>query len=184
MLFKDYYEILGVSPTADAAAIKVAYRQLALKWHPDKHPEQDVKSIMQDINEAYAILKNSQSRSKYDNEYVLFKKNKSKEEYNQQTSSWERTNCQQRARKHEETCWQDFHYDYDVKDNDLKEDIRNAREYADRLVDAFFSELKRNSRLAAKGAWNGAKYYIYALLILMTCGFLIRMCIDSSSISV
>jgi len=34
-----HYETLGVAVTADANAIRKAYRQLALKWHPDKHPE-------------------------------------------------------------------------------------------------------------------------------------------------
>lgn len=50
-MFKDYYKILEISPDADSATVKDAYRKQALKWHPDRHPNMDVKSIMQDINE-------------------------------------------------------------------------------------------------------------------------------------
>ena len=62
-MFKDYYKILEISPDADSATVKAAYRKQALRWHPDRHPNMDVKSIMQDINEAYAILKDPRKRA-------------------------------------------------------------------------------------------------------------------------
>ena len=68
-MFKDYYKILEISPDADSATVKAAYRKQALRWHPDRHPNMDVKSIMQDINEAYAILKDPRKRARYDEEY-------------------------------------------------------------------------------------------------------------------
>jgi curved DNA-binding protein CbpA len=71
-VFKDYYKILKISSDADSNAIKAAYRKQALEWHPDRHPDMDVKSIMQDINEAYAILKDPQKRARYDEEYKFF----------------------------------------------------------------------------------------------------------------
>lgn len=54
---KDYYSILGVSEDADASAIKKAYRQLAVKYHPDKNPgdlQAEVK--FKEITEAYEVL--------------------------------------------------------------------------------------------------------------------------------
>lgn len=45
---------------------------MSMKWHPDKNPDADVTSMMQDINEAYAILKNKEKRHRYDQEYALF----------------------------------------------------------------------------------------------------------------
>ena len=64
---KDYYQILGVEKTADIKQIKAAYRELALKYHPDRnreHPEMTDK--MKAVNEAYAVLSNPQKRREYD----------------------------------------------------------------------------------------------------------------------
>jgi curved DNA-binding protein CbpA len=71
-MFKDYYQILGIPLTSSRQDIKNAYRQLSLKWHPDKNPGIDVTEIMQDINEAYKILYDEESRARYDIEYQIF----------------------------------------------------------------------------------------------------------------
>lgn len=66
---KDYYEILGVSKDASEDQIKKAYRRLALKYHPDKAPEDKKKEYEQkfkDISEAYKILSNKDKRAQYD----------------------------------------------------------------------------------------------------------------------
>ncbi|EGR31789.1 hypothetical protein IMG5_101980, partial [Ichthyophthirius multifiliis] len=55
---KDYYKILGVERNASDQEIKKAYRKLALKWHPDKNPEnkEEADKIFRDINEAFQVL--------------------------------------------------------------------------------------------------------------------------------
>lgn len=64
---RDYYEILGVDRRASEAALKKAYRQLALKYHPDKNPgEKRVEEHFKEINEAYAILSDPEKRARYD----------------------------------------------------------------------------------------------------------------------
>lgn len=66
MEFKDYYEILGVKPDADAAAIKTAYRKLARKFHPDVSKEAGAEERFKSVNEAYEALKDPERRRSYD----------------------------------------------------------------------------------------------------------------------
>lgn len=64
----DYYRILDVSRTASSGDIKKAYRKLALKWHPDKNPENLEESTkrFKEISEAYEVLIDERKRRVYD----------------------------------------------------------------------------------------------------------------------
>jgi len=66
MHFKDYYEILGVEPTAGEAEIKTAYRRLARKLHPDVSKEAGAEEKFKAVNEAYEALRDPQKRAAYD----------------------------------------------------------------------------------------------------------------------
>jgi len=67
MDFKDYYKILGVSKNASADEIKKAYRKLALKYHPDKNPNnKTAEDKFKEINEANEVLGDSEKKKKYD----------------------------------------------------------------------------------------------------------------------
>ena len=67
MAKKDYYEILGVSKNADTKEIKKAYRKQAIKYHPDKNPNDKVaEEKFKEAAEAYDVLSNSDKRQKYD----------------------------------------------------------------------------------------------------------------------
>jgi DnaJ-class molecular chaperone len=65
---RDYYAILGVPRDADAARLKKAYRKLAMKWHPDKNPDNqaEAQAKFQDISEAYDVLNDPDKRRIYD----------------------------------------------------------------------------------------------------------------------
>jgi molecular chaperone DnaJ len=67
MLKRDYYEVLGIDKSTDSAGIKRAYRGLAMKYHPDKNPDDTQASTkMAEINEAYAVLCDHNKRQLYD----------------------------------------------------------------------------------------------------------------------
>mmetsp|Transcript_34728 Transcript_34728/g.73973 ORF Transcript_34728/g.73973 Transcript_34728/m.73973 type:complete len:457 (-) Transcript_34728:85-1455(-) len=63
---RDFYNILGVSRSADKAEIKSAYRKLAKKFHPDANPGKDTTTEFQEVNRAYEILSDEDKRKKYD----------------------------------------------------------------------------------------------------------------------
>src|SRR5450631_2156694 len=67
MAKRDFYEILEVQRTASDGELKTAYRKLAMKWHPDRNPDdKDCEAQFKEINEAYDILKDEQKRAAYD----------------------------------------------------------------------------------------------------------------------
>ncbi len=64
---RDYYEILGVSRSADEEEVKRAYRRLALQYHPDRNPDDpDAEQRFKEAAEAYDVLRDPQKRSRYD----------------------------------------------------------------------------------------------------------------------
>jgi molecular chaperone DnaJ len=67
MAKQDFYEILGVSKSADAEELKRAYRKLAMQFHPDRNSgDKTAEQKFKDISEAYDVLKDDQKRAAYD----------------------------------------------------------------------------------------------------------------------
>ena len=64
---RDYYEVLGVDRQADEATIKKAYRKLAMKYHPDRNPDnKEAEEKFKEIGEAYEVLSDPEKRAAYD----------------------------------------------------------------------------------------------------------------------
>jgi len=64
---RDYYEVLSVTRTATDQEIKSAYRRLAVKYHPDKNPnDATAEEKFKEAAEAYSVLSNDEQRKRYD----------------------------------------------------------------------------------------------------------------------
>ena len=67
MTKRDYYEILGLSKNASAEEIKKAYRQMAMKYHPDRNPgKKEAEEKFKEAAEAYEVLTEPEKRARYD----------------------------------------------------------------------------------------------------------------------
>lgn len=67
MAKRDYYEVLGLSKSANKADIKKAYRQIAMKYHPDKNPgDKEAEANFKEAAEAYSVLNDEQKKAHYD----------------------------------------------------------------------------------------------------------------------
>lgn len=65
---RDYYEVLGVTKNSTLDDIKKAYKKLAMKWHPDKNPNdmEMAKEKFREVSEAYQVLSDPEKRKNYD----------------------------------------------------------------------------------------------------------------------
>ena len=167
-MFRDYYAILEVSYHALPEEIKSAYRQLSKKWHPDVNPDVDVTSKMQDINEAYCVLKDIEKRRRYDEEYKRFKQ--FQQIYTNKTDSTHTSTTSSTATSSSKS----YYYDYNVNDESVWNDMESARAEATRLVREFLNNLKKDGKNAAKGAWEAIYPYILVSIVFSIIGLIIH----------
>ena len=102
-MVKNYYKTLGLSTSATKAEIKVAYRKLAKKYHPDKNKSKQASQLFIEVNEAYAYLTNEGSsyRINYPEKTTNSNKSKSSEDELRKRMDWARKYAQYKKVKEE-----------------------------------------------------------------------------------
>jgi curved DNA-binding protein CbpA len=122
---------------------------------------------MQDINEAYCLLKDTEKRRRYDEEYKRFKQF-------QQTSNKTNSNHTSTTSSTATSSSKSYHYDYNVNDESVWNDMESARAEATRLVREFLNNLKKDGKNAAKGAWEDIYPYILVSIVFTIIGLIIH----------
>jgi curved DNA-binding protein CbpA len=146
-MFKDYYSILEVSFTASQDEIKKAYYEQALKWHPDKNPNKDTTGRMQDINEAYLILKDVEAKERYDNQYKHFEKYKKEQEEHAKYSG---------GQSQDESNFKSHHSNFNNNDGVLRKWMENAKKQAIDLAKQSIEDLKGMLKVGVQAATKEA----------------------------
>jgi|ERR1035437_953990 curved DNA-binding protein CbpA len=168
-MFKDYYAILEVGENATQEEIKSAFKKQALKWHPDKNPGVDTTQRMQEINEAYLILKDTEARERYYIEYQRFKqyqrqKAQASEDRQKQREYEQQRQSQQKEKKHYEKTYE--YADYNVNDDILKKWMNNAKRQAVELAKQTIEDLKGMVVAGTKAATKEAGgCFIFQIII-------------------
>lgn len=100
-MYKNYYQILGISENDDAEHIKAAYHRMARKWHPDiaSNKDEAIKKF-KEINEAYQVLSDKFKKTEYDKAksfYDYAQKNKNEDDF--QSDNIKESNCNKKTKK-------------------------------------------------------------------------------------
>ena len=124
MIFKDYYKILEVKSTATEAEIKKAYRRLAIKYHPDKNPDNKAaEEKFKEINEAYSVLSDPEKRRKFDSLRNLGRKkttNRTTSQRSNYSYSYKRKDSEDPHK-----LWEEFKRDYNLKNLKFSDFFKN-----------------------------------------------------------
>jgi curved DNA-binding protein CbpA len=167
-MFIDYYAILNVSIDADPAEIKTAFKNQALKWHPDKNPGVDTTQRMQLINEAYLILKDYDARQRYNIEYLNYKKRQ-----NQANQKTQKENQWEERDKTQENFNQKFEDNsYEIFDEELKKWMSNARNQAVNLAKQTIDDIRGMSKVGGQAIVEAAlggvvKYFVWGIIMFL-----------------
>jgi curved DNA-binding protein CbpA len=176
-MFVDYYGVLEINLSSTLDQIRSAFKKQALKWHPDRNLGQDTTLRMQQINEAYLILKDPEARELYDIEYHKFKQYQ--QGYNDNETQRNRSQGENDKEKYQNEKQYEYK-EYTVNDDILGRWMENARKQAVDLAKKTIEDIKGISAAGAKAVANETltgigRYIIFTIIILVIIG-LIKTC--------
>ena len=121
-IMTDYYKILGVSEDADAKEIKAKYRKLAMKYHPDRNPDdKKAEEMFKAISEAYEILGDENKRKEYDEKRKNKRNSNNSQRFDGKKSSRAEQNSESAKRGAEA-----FFRNFSANPNDIKNMFESA----------------------------------------------------------
>ena len=175
--FKDYYQLLGIEKSATPEEIKVAYRELALKVHPDHNPGKEAHKRFIELNEAYHILTDVNKRRKYDHVYLRhYATKKHQADYSSQlemtrqkrASRYKRGRYTPRVRYHGTAATQGDYFDKDRK--------KQRRKPYNEVNDAYVREVEAayESEMAGLRMYGTFTRFIALLLLVFGIGMLLE----------
>jgi curved DNA-binding protein CbpA len=142
--------ILNIDKNATQEQIKVAFKKQALIWHPDRNPNQHTTQQMQDLNEAYLILKDFEARRRYDIAYENFKKIKQDYQNHSQSANISDNSIN----------------NFEVSDDTLKKWMENARRQAVDLAQQTIRDFKGMSKVGVEAGVKEASSQIVNFFII------------------
>lgn len=161
-MFKDYYAILQIHIDATSNEIKKAYKEQAIRWHPDKNPGVDTTEKMQDINESYLILNDKEAREKYNIQYKRYKQfefqQKSQDTFKENAATEENKSNDEFKKEKPKP---EFAPDDDV----LNKWMSNARKQAKELAKQTIEDYKNIAISGLVGAGAGCGMALYGYII-------------------
>jgi len=176
-MFKDYYKLLEVSQNATDEEIKKAFREQAIKWHPDRNQGTDTTLRMQEINEAYLILKDKEARYRYDIEYNKFKQyQEQKRQSQKEQEKSEKQESQQQEQKKQQSRHEYEYRDYKVEDDILAKWMENAKKQAVELAIQTMKDFKGVTKAAANGCINGIIQLVIWVVVINLIFLLVKAC--------
>ena len=118
----NYYKILGVSEDADAKEIKAKYRKLAMKYHPDRNPDdKKAEEMFKTVSEAYEILGDENKRKEYDEK----RKNKRNSNNSQRFAGKKSSRAEQNSESAKRGA-EAFFRNFSANPNDIKNMFESA----------------------------------------------------------
>jgi curved DNA-binding protein CbpA len=169
-MFIDYYAILNVSIDADSTEIKTAFKNQALKWHPDKNPGVDTTQRMQLINEAYLILKDLDARQRYNIEYLGYQKSQDQTQAIRKTNTKNQWDERDKTQENPNQKFEDS--SYEIFDEELKKWMSNARNQAVNLAKQTIDDIRGMSQVGGQAIVEAAlggvvKYFVLGIIMFL-----------------
>lgn len=178
MSFVDYYQILDTPFNSSEDELKKAYRNLSLKYHPDRNKDNpDATSKQQGINEAYYILGNHERRISYDAEFIRYqeflkrafdskKKSQEKAEYK---------NKEEHAKNQTQNS-QSTSEEFEIFDERLKNWMDEAKKHASQVAKQAAADFKGVVKEGANAAFVGCLQMVVVVVVINLIYFIFKGC--------